>query len=41
MSAPRDKGTAAQQPALLKALENLLKRPENRNCVDCGASGMY
>jgi len=36
MSAPRDKGTAAQQPQLLKILENLLKLPENKECVDCG-----
>lgn len=36
MSAPRDKGTAAQQPQLIKILETLLKQPENRDCVDCG-----
>jgi stromal membrane-associated protein len=33
----QNKGTAAQQPQLIKALENLLKLPENRDCVDCGA----
>jgi len=36
MSAPRDKGTPAQQAQLLKVLEDLLKLPENKECVDCG-----
>jgi hypothetical protein len=36
MSAPREKGTAAQQPQLVKILEGLLKLPENKDCIDCG-----
>jgi len=34
MSAP--KGTPAQQAQLLRVLEDLLKLPENKECVDCG-----
>ena len=28
-----------QQEKFVKQLEDLLKRPENRNCADCGSTG--
>lgn len=30
---------AANQPQLIKALEELLKLPENKECADCGTKG--
>jgi hypothetical protein len=30
---------AANQPQLIKALEEMLKLPENKDCADCGTKG--
>lgn len=32
--------TDKEQEALKAVLKNLLKLPENKQCADCGASGM-